>query len=53
MSQGRNPLTVVVGVCPALAIESGEVKSEPDAAPLVELIGLLDSFDLWFPVIEP
>ena len=35
------------------AIESGEVKSEPDAAPLVELIGLLDSFDLWFPVIEP
>lgn len=36
-----------------LAISSGEVRAEPDPAPLVELIGLLDDFDLWFPVIEP
>lgn len=35
------------------AIDSGEVGAEPDAGPLVELISLLDTFDLWFPVIEP
>ncbi len=35
------------------AISSGEVRAEPDPAPLIELIGLLDEFDLWFPVIEP
>ena len=35
------------------AISSGQVEAEPDAGPLTELIGLLDDFSLWFPVIEP
>lgn len=35
------------------AISSGEIRVEPDPAPLLELIGLLDDFNLWFPVIEP
>lgn len=36
-----------------VAIESGEVRADPDPGPLVELFGLFDDFDLWFPVIEP
>ena len=35
------------------AISSGLIRAEPDAGPLTELIGLLDEFSLWFPVIEP
>ena len=35
------------------AIESGEVKAQPDAKPLLEVFDLLDEFDLWFNVIEP
>ncbi|MBK5233267.1 MAG: MBL fold metallo-hydrolase [Thermoleophilia bacterium] len=35
------------------AIEKGEVKVEPDPAPLIEIFSLLDDFSLWFPVVEP
>ena len=35
------------------AISSGLVTVTPHAAPLVELMGLLDSFSRWFAVIEP
>lgn len=35
------------------AIGSGEVTAEPDALPLVEIVGLLDTFSPWFAVIEP
>ncbi|MBS1864239.1 MAG: MBL fold metallo-hydrolase [Actinobacteria bacterium] len=33
--------------------EKGVIKVEPDVAPLAEVVGLLDSFDIWFNVIEP
>jgi alkyl sulfatase BDS1-like metallo-beta-lactamase superfamily hydrolase len=32
---------------------SGKVEVAPDVAPLAELVGLLDTFDIWFNVIEP
>lgn len=32
---------------------SGEISVSPDIAPLDTLLGLLDSFDLWFNIIEP
>ncbi len=35
------------------AVSSGAVRVEPDTGPLVELVGLLDSFSPWFAVIEP
>jgi alkyl sulfatase BDS1-like metallo-beta-lactamase superfamily hydrolase len=35
------------------AIASGEVKAEPDAGPLIEVISLLDTLSPWFAVIEP
>ncbi len=35
------------------AVESGEVTVAPDPAPLLELFGLFDEFELWFNVIEP
>ena len=31
----------------------GRIAVEPDLAPLAELVGLLDSFDIWFNVVEP
>jgi alkyl sulfatase BDS1-like metallo-beta-lactamase superfamily hydrolase len=33
--------------------ESGEITVEPSLAPLDTLLGLLDSFDLWFNIVEP
>lgn len=33
--------------------KEGRIKVEPDVAPLAELVGLLDSFDIWFNIIEP
>jgi len=38
---------------PASAIEAGRLKADPTAAPLEGLFGLLDTFSVWFPVIEP
>ena len=35
------------------ALESGEITVEPDPAPLIEVFSLLDTFSMWFPVIEP
>lgn len=34
-------------------IEAGEITGDPDASGLLELVGMLDEFDLWFNVIEP
>jgi alkyl sulfatase BDS1-like metallo-beta-lactamase superfamily hydrolase len=34
-------------------VAEGSVKAEPDAAPLMEIVGLLDRFSPWFAVIEP
>jgi alkyl sulfatase BDS1-like metallo-beta-lactamase superfamily hydrolase len=45
---------VVVGETDLLAeAESGAIRVEPDVAPLAELVGLLDSFNIWFNIIEP
>jgi alkyl sulfatase BDS1-like metallo-beta-lactamase superfamily hydrolase len=33
--------------------ESGEIKVEPDLAPLQELLSMLDDFNPWFNIIEP
>ncbi|MDQ2700459.1 MAG: MBL fold metallo-hydrolase [Actinomycetota bacterium] len=35
------------------ALETGEAAAEPGAGPLLEVLGLLDDFDLWFNVVEP
>lgn len=35
------------------AVGSGAITVEPDAAPLTELLGLLDTFELWFNIVEP
>ena len=35
------------------ALGSGEIKVDPDPAPLIEIFSLLDTFSIWFPVIEP
>ena len=35
------------------AVDSGEIASDPDPAPLIEIFSLLDEFTIWFPVIEP
>jgi alkyl sulfatase BDS1-like metallo-beta-lactamase superfamily hydrolase len=34
-------------------VSSGEIAVEPDSAPLEKLVALLDSFEFWFPIIEP
>jgi alkyl sulfatase BDS1-like metallo-beta-lactamase superfamily hydrolase len=44
-------ITARIGLDDALA--SGQVEVEPQPGPLVELVGLLDSFSPWFAVIEP
>lgn len=33
--------------------QDGIITVEPDVAPLAELVGLLDTFNLWFNVVEP
>ncbi|MGK2933459.1 MAG: alkyl/aryl-sulfatase [Solirubrobacterales bacterium] len=35
------------------ALESGEIEVAPDPAPLIEVFSLMDTFSMWFPVIEP
>ena len=34
-------------------VNSGEITVEPDSAPLEKLVSLLDTFEFWFPIIEP
>lgn len=34
-------------------IGSGEITVEPDTAPLEKLVSLLDTFEFWFPIVEP
>ena len=34
-------------------VGSGEIAVEPDTAPLEQLVSLLDTFEFWFPIIEP
>ena len=34
-------------------IRSGEISVEPDSAPLEKLVSLLDTFEFWFPIVEP
>lgn len=34
-------------------IGSGEISVEPDPAPLEKLVSLLDTFEFWFPIVEP
>jgi alkyl sulfatase BDS1-like metallo-beta-lactamase superfamily hydrolase len=31
----------------------GEIKVEPEMAPVQEFLSLLDEFDIWFNIIEP
>jgi alkyl sulfatase BDS1-like metallo-beta-lactamase superfamily hydrolase len=33
--------------------EAGEIAVEPDTRPLTQLLELLDTFDIWFNIIEP
>ena len=35
------------------AVASGEIVAEPDLEPLVSFLGMLDTFDIWFNIIEP
>ena len=45
---------VIIGEADLLEeAKSGTIAVEPDVAPLAELVDLLDSFDIWFNVIEP
>jgi alkyl sulfatase BDS1-like metallo-beta-lactamase superfamily hydrolase len=34
-------------------VSSGEIAVEPDSAPLEKLVSLLDTFEFWFPIVEP
>jgi alkyl sulfatase BDS1-like metallo-beta-lactamase superfamily hydrolase len=34
-------------------VRSGEITVEPDTAPLEQLVSLFDSFEFWFPIVEP
>jgi alkyl sulfatase BDS1-like metallo-beta-lactamase superfamily hydrolase len=34
-------------------VSSGEITVEPNSAPLEKLVSLLDTFEFWFPIIEP
>ena len=34
-------------------MSSGEITVEPDPAPLEKLVSLLDTFEFWFPIVEP
>ena len=34
-------------------MSSGEISVEPDPAPLEKLVSLLDTFEFWFPIVEP
>lgn len=46
--------SVIVGEADLIALaKDGTIKVEPDVGPLTEVFGLLDSFDIWFNVIEP
>ncbi len=51
----RTALDRVIGGATTLPDEarSGEIRVEPDIAPLEELLSMLDRFDMWFNVIEP
>jgi alkyl sulfatase BDS1-like metallo-beta-lactamase superfamily hydrolase len=45
---------VIVGETDLLEeAKNGNVGVAPDIAPLAELVGLLDTFNIWFNVIEP
>jgi alkyl sulfatase BDS1-like metallo-beta-lactamase superfamily hydrolase len=34
-------------------VSSGETAVEPNSAPLEKLVSLLDTFEFWFPIVEP
>ena len=34
-------------------VGSGEISVEPDTAPVEKLVSLLDTFEFWFPIVEP
>ena len=34
-------------------VDSGEITVDPDSAPLEKLVSLLDTFEFWFPIVEP
>jgi len=45
---------VIVGETDLLQeANNGTIKVEPDIAPLADLVGLLDTFQIWFNIIEP
>jgi alkyl sulfatase BDS1-like metallo-beta-lactamase superfamily hydrolase len=45
---------VIVGEADLLEeAQRGTISVQPDVAPLATLVGLLDTFDIWFNVIEP
>jgi alkyl sulfatase BDS1-like metallo-beta-lactamase superfamily hydrolase len=45
---------IIVGeVTLADEVSSGEITVEPDTAPLEQLVSLFDTFEFWFPIIEP
>ena len=45
---------IVAGVLePGAAVESGAIEAEPNAAPLLELLGRMDRFSPWFAIVEP
>jgi alkyl sulfatase BDS1-like metallo-beta-lactamase superfamily hydrolase len=45
---------VIVGETNLLeAAKEGTIAVEPDVGPLAELVGLLDTFNIWFNIVEP
>jgi alkyl sulfatase BDS1-like metallo-beta-lactamase superfamily hydrolase len=34
-------------------VGSGEITVEPNTAPLEQLVSLFDTFEFWFPIVEP
>ena len=55
LSLDRETLGMLVAgkLDPAGAVEAGKLSGDPSIAPLEELFAMLDTFSLWFPVIEP
>ncbi|HTQ68446.1 MAG TPA: alkyl sulfatase dimerization domain-containing protein [Solirubrobacteraceae bacterium] len=46
--------SVIMGEADLLELAgNGTIGVEPDVSPLAELVGLLDTFELWFNIVEP
>jgi alkyl sulfatase BDS1-like metallo-beta-lactamase superfamily hydrolase len=56
VSSRRRPTKRCWVNCPSTTpkeAKEGKISVEPDIAPLAELVGLLDTFNIWFNIVEP